>query len=277
MASSTTAWARTAEPLIWLGGAGHEIRRDSSYWFDCARRPEPSHLVLQLTLRGAGYYRRGRTGTLLTPGMAFLDVIPGPFQYGYPPEGREPYELVFVGFRGSAVDGWRRRIARSFGNVVNVGLEGRTASQMLALARGGRDNIDRYLMSAKLYQLLMTLLSELSHHRAADTRMNRALERIAAGAPDPAFTMNALAEEMGCSREHFSRRFRAATGVGPRDYLIQHRLRLAGRMLREGDQKLETIARVCGLGSANYFCRLFRRRVGVTPAQFRAQPWLAGP
>jgi AraC-like DNA-binding protein len=277
MASSTTAWARTGEPLIWPGGAGHEVRRDSSYWFDCARRTEPPHLVLQLTLCGAGYYRRGRAGTLLTPGMAFLDVIPGPFQYGYPPEGRGPYELVFVGFSGAAADAWHRRIVRSFGHVLNLGLEGQTASLMLALARGRRENADRYLMSAKLYQLLMTLLSELGHRRAADTRMDRALHRIAAGAPDPAFTISALAEEMDCSREHFSRRFRAATGVGPHDYLTQHRLRLAGRMLREGNEKLETIARASGLGSANYFCRLFRRRVGVTPAQFRAQPWLAGP
>jgi AraC-like DNA-binding protein len=277
MAFSTTAWARTGEPLIWPAGAGVEVRRDPSYWFDCARRTEPPHLVLQLTLSGAGFYRRGRAGTLLTPGMAFLDLIPGPFQYGLPPDGRGAYELVFIGFRGAAADAWHRRIVRSFGNILNVGLEGQTVSLMLALARGRRENADRYLMSAKLYQLLMTLLSELSHRRAADTRMDHAVHRIVAAAHDPAFTITALARELDCSREHFSRRFRAATGVGPRDYLMQHRLRLAARMLREGNEKLEKIARASGLGSANYFCRLFRRRVGVTPAQFRAQPWLAGP
>lgn len=276
MSSSLAAWARTNEPLLWLAGAGHEVRRDDSYRFNAARRGDQPHTVLQLTLSGAGFYRRRRR-VLLGRGMAFLDVIPGPFHYGFASGQEQPYELVYVSMHGTAVDQWRRRIVRSFGNILHIEPDGSAASLMLDIARNNRRSDDRYLNSARVYQLLMTLMSELRRRQAAGTRMDHVMQFIAAAAGDPDFSVSRLAREMDMSREHFSRRFRQAVGVGPRDYLAQHRLRHAARMMRDGDEKLDNIARACGLGSANYLCRLFRRRVGVTPAQFRARPWLAGP
>jgi AraC-like DNA-binding protein len=121
-------------------------------------------------------------------------------------------------------------------------------------------------------------MSTLSRSRVATTpRVQRALSILSRRAHDPTLGVQDLAEEVGCSREYLARQFRAATGVSPSDYLTQQRLRLAARRMRSGDEKLEAIARACGFAGANYLCRVFRQRVGVTPAQFRRQPWMAGP
>ncbi len=275
-------WVRTTEPLLWLTGAGHEVRNNARYAFDCRRRPDRPHYVLQLTLAGVGFYENARRGrSLIRPGMAFFDHIPGAFRYGYPPDAHEPYDLLYVGFGGATAARWCRRIIRSFGNVLDFGQPdvNPIAPLMRALAHPvAGASADQYTVSAQLYQLLMIVTSTLSRSRVETApRIRRAVEILSRRAHDPSLSVHHLAGEVGCSREYLARQFRAATGVSPSDYLTQQRLRLAARRMRSGDEKLETIARACGFAGANYLCRVFRQRVGVTPAQFRRHPWMAGP
>ena len=84
-----------------------------------------------------------------------------------------------------------------------------------------------------------------------------------------------IARELDCSREHLTRQFKVATGVSPSDYLLQHRLRIAARELRHERRQAGTDrATCCGFSGANYFCRAFHRYQGLTPRQFRSQPWV---
>lgn len=278
--SAPGPWVRTGEPLLWLGGCGREVQTDTGYLYDCARRSDRPHWCLQLTLAGAGFHRRNRTRTLLTPGRAFLERIPGPFHYGYPREAGEPYELAYVSMVGPESQRWCERIVRAFGPVLDLGEQNPVAPLMLAIIREPhpRDPGDRYLMSSRLYHLLMTVQSVLSRSRLeALPRVAGAVELATRRAGEARFNVEAMARSMGCSREHLARRFRAAAGVSPSNFLLQQRLRLAAQALRNGEDKLESIARRCGFASANYLCRQFRQHVGVTPTQFRRQLWLAMP
>jgi len=47
--------------------------------------------------------------------------------------------------------------------------------------------------------------------------------------------------------------------------------------LRRTDDKLDTIALACGFAGANYFCRIFRKHFGLTPAEFRRRPTIMMP
>ena len=102
----------------------------------------------------------------------------------------------------------------------------------------------------------------------------QAIEVIETEGRDRGFNVTRLAQQMDVSREHLGRLFKAALGVTPLDYLTQHRLRLSVDALRNGDEKLESVARRCGFSGANYLCRAFRRQFHVTPAEFRSRPWL---
>lgn len=278
--SAPGPWVRTAEPLCWLLGAGHETRTHPSYRYDCIKRRGFPQWVLQLTLQGQGFYQDSRGRTLLGPGMAFLNRIPGRFHYGYPPECREPYEQVYVSLSGADVDCWARRLTRSFGHVLRFGAENEIAGLMLAIVRQRAEQLrqDRYLASAQVYQLLMAILSTLNRTRVETAPLLReAMALIAWEGLESGFNVKTLAERLDCSREHLARLFRQTAGVGPLDYLTQHRLRSAATRLRDSDEKLQEIARRCGFSGANYFCRVFRKYVGVSPAQFRTRPWLSVP
>ncbi len=67
-----------------------------------------------------------------------------------------------------------------------------------------------------------------------DPSIAGALERIHAE-PERAWTVAALAQQVGLSRAGFARRFAHAVGVPPLTYLTNWRMAIAGRLLRETD------------------------------------------
>jgi transcriptional regulator GlxA family with amidase domain len=73
----------------------------------------------------------------------------------------------------------------------------------------------------------------------------------------------------GLAERSFTRRFREATGMAPLEYVHTLRLEEAKQMLESGDAPVEGIANEVGYEDAAFFSRLFRRKVGLTPVQYR--------
>jgi transcriptional regulator GlxA family with amidase domain len=73
----------------------------------------------------------------------------------------------------------------------------------------------------------------------------------------------------GLTERSFIRRFRDATGMTPLDYVHALRLEEAKQMLETSEQSIEAIANEVGYEDTSFFGRLFRRRVGIAPGQYR--------
>lgn len=73
----------------------------------------------------------------------------------------------------------------------------------------------------------------------------------------------------GLAERTFKRRFAHATGMGPLDYVQHLRLEEAKQMLESGDASIESIAFEAGYSDTSFFNRLFRRKVLMSPAQYR--------
>ena len=73
----------------------------------------------------------------------------------------------------------------------------------------------------------------------------------------------------GLSERTFTRRFSKATGMSPLDYIHALRLEEAKQILETEDLPVEAVALEVGYQDNGFFGRLFRRRVGMTPAQYR--------
>ena len=78
-----------------------------------------------------------------------------------------------------------------------------------------------------------------------------------------------LAKLAGVSPATFSRRFKKANGVGLESYLQELRLSEARRLLRAGSLPVSRIAASCGFKSESYFVRLFRKKMQVSPGEYR--------
>jgi transcriptional regulator GlxA family with amidase domain len=78
-----------------------------------------------------------------------------------------------------------------------------------------------------------------------------------------------LAGHAGLSPRHLQRRFAAEMGTPPASYVERVRVESARRALTEGNDPVEAIARRCGFGTAETLRRVFQRRLGVAPSEYR--------
>jgi transcriptional regulator GlxA family with amidase domain len=79
----------------------------------------------------------------------------------------------------------------------------------------------------------------------------------------------AMVRLSGLAERSFKRRFKAATGMAPLEYVHTLRLEEAKHRLESTDAPIEAIAEEVGYEDAGFFSRLFRRQVNLTPAQYR--------
>lgn len=78
-----------------------------------------------------------------------------------------------------------------------------------------------------------------------------------------------LAEMAAMSPRTFFRRFRAATGQTPYDWLLQERINVAKELLESTALSIDRVAYDAGFGAADTLRHHFRRLVGTTPNDFR--------
>ena len=83
-------------------------------------------------------------------------------------------------------------------------------------------------------------------------------------------TIEKIAAEVEYSPSHFMRFFKQETGHSFIEYLNDYRISYAGYLLKESSEPVGQIASRCGFDNFSYFIRLFKRKYGVTPKEYRA-------
>jgi transcriptional regulator GlxA family with amidase domain len=95
-------------------------------------------------------------------------------------------------------------------------------------------------------------------------------------------SVSTLASELGVSRRSLERRFRAATGNSPGEYLQRVRVESAKKALEATDSPVSEIAQAVGYGDVPSFRKLFARSTGLSPARYRrryasSSPYVSRP
>lgn len=84
------------------------------------------------------------------------------------------------------------------------------------------------------------------------------------------FDMSILSKEMGLSRSSFYAKFKSLTGMTPKDFVLNYKLKVAAKWLREKPQmQIIEIAEQVGFESARHFSRCFKEQFHLTPNDFR--------
>ena len=86
---------------------------------------------------------------------------------------------------------------------------------------------------------------------------------------DEDLSLPALARHAALSERHFSRVFRAETGMTVAAYVEAARIEAAQRLLESTRDGLDRIARTCGFGTVETMHRTFNRTIRVTPGEYR--------
>lgn len=88
---------------------------------------------------------------------------------------------------------------------------------------------------------------------------------------DQKLSLEDMAASVALSRFHFCRRFRQSTGFSPHDFVIRQRVELAKTLLARTKESGPDVAIRCGFADQSHLTRVFKKHVGVTPGQYRAQ------
>lgn len=88
---------------------------------------------------------------------------------------------------------------------------------------------------------------------------------------DKSISVDILADKANMSRRTFDRKFRASFNLSPKEWLTQQRIERAKGLLEAETHSIERLATMAGFDNATTLRHHFRRLVGVSPQQYRAQ------
>lgn len=83
------------------------------------------------------------------------------------------------------------------------------------------------------------------------------------------FQLDALAQAVHVSPNYASYIFRQTTGKTIMEFLTDRRLKQACILLKTTDGSVQEIGEKSGWPNFNYFCSIFKKRMGMTPKQYR--------
>ncbi|MEC2346567.1 helix-turn-helix domain-containing protein, partial [Paenibacillus barengoltzii] len=82
-------------------------------------------------------------------------------------------------------------------------------------------------------------------------------------------SMEQTAEYVNLSPYYFSKLFKLQTGENFSDYLTRLRIEEAKRLIAERSLSLKEICYEVGYKDPNYFSRVFKKAVGISPSEYR--------
>ena len=78
-----------------------------------------------------------------------------------------------------------------------------------------------------------------------------------------------IADSVNISEDYLTRIFKKDMGISPWDYLNRYRIQLAMTLLRTSGKTINEVASETGFQDQAYFCRVFKKIVGVAPGKVR--------
>jgi AraC family transcriptional regulator of arabinose operon len=254
-----------------LRSIGYSRETDSeTYRFDNANRGRG--WLFQYTLEGRGHFFDGDAGAehVLVPGEGFLAPLTSHTRYWLAPA--EEWEFVYVIFSGEQAEYHARRLLDAWGYVCELPMRSAPVRALYETYRAMVDGRtpDEYVASAALYRFLMEFSS--IRHTARETvppQLERARRHIKEHFARGDLGIDELAEVAGFSRYHFTRLFKRHVGMAPYAYLLRLRLSRATERIGSSKDPIKQIALEVGFNDYAYFCNVFKKYAGSTPAGMR--------
>lgn len=223
---------------------------------------------------------RSQTRRMIPPGGLF--ILPGEMDFGVRLEGELDSLHLYLrrsvvaevaedlGLSGATAADLRPRLGDRDPLIEQIGLSVREA-----LHEGGATS------SMYIDYLARMLAAQLLRKHSASgprgdpaapgalrrTQLQQALDYMEAHMSETV-ALTDVAAALDLSAGSFARRFKAATGLPPHQYLMRMRTERAKRLLRR-NESIAQVALSCGFAHQEHLTTIFRRLTGSTPATYR--------
>lgn len=255
----------TSHDYIWNG-----LDRKDYIWNGKERKD--NHCLLQYTLSGEGEIEIGEDIHKLRSGDAFFVDIPSDHCYRLPDSSPE-WEVVYIEFSKDAASLFHK-IYNIKGHVAHLEKESSAVKSIINIYElAVEDKLkDIYQNSKYAYELIMDLLSYLaqeSKNKVLPSKIEQGKKFI-----DENFNrqigLDDIADYVNLSKFHFTREFEKEVGMTPGKYLTKVRIEKSiDLLIFSKTTNIESIARQVGFTCSNYFSKVFKKAIGMSPLEFR--------
>lgn len=124
--------------------------------------------------------------------------------------------------------------------------------------------------SYKLLEILTSLSENAGKDSSVVKRLSASIDYIH-GNFDREISVSSLAELEHLSVSRYYTLFKENTGYSPSEYIIILRINRACTLMLQSDMTVKEIAALVGYHDAFYFSRLFKKYMGISPAEYKKQ------
>lgn len=233
-------------------------------------RVYPNH-NFSFILKGCGTFHSRFGDHHIKPGNGYF--IEGGSTVSYEADSEDPWEYVFVNFRGDWCDGFLELCGISaehpvFSFPLNEGML-RILNELLHASCESRSaGFDTW---GYFFILLAKLIASTGSVTVDDASARRTQDmvRYIESNFDRNITVQELSKRFFIDRSGIYRFFKRDFGISPKAYILRCRLNYAIQRLREEDVGITEIALSCGFFDRAHFNKRFAEFYGMTPGEYR--------
>jgi AraC-like DNA-binding protein len=245
-------------------------------WYDITME----HYAINLASRGHLHFLDVRGKTVRIESPVFYWTFPG-IRYQYGCSDRSPWAHHWIAFKGPRVEqfiqkGLLPRITeKNWKSIKEIDRLKRDFHILLDYLNG------QSYGTARAIHLLEGLLLQIQEqdsiaapHAPHYEELHKLKDSIDS-APEEEWNFFSIAHTFCISYSSFRRLFHNCLRMAPQAYVINARLNKAASQLRTGTTAIKVAASRAGIEDVYYFSKLFKKKFGVTPSQYR-RLFLAG-
>ena len=181
-----------------------------------------------------------------------------------------PWSIQWIGLYGQTVDNCVKSLSISGDNpIIHVKQyhELKLLIDELYSISGNRFEDARYYQISLIYKFFSLLFQ--NSNQKIKTDIVTSAKKIIDYNFDKELSVVTIAESLYTDTSYLIRKFTEKQGISPKEYIIEKRLVLAKKLLRETDSSVIEISNSVGYSDQFYFSRIFKKKVGMSPTAYR--------
>jgi AraC family transcriptional regulator, arabinose operon regulatory protein len=234
------------------------------------------HYKIHYIFSGQGTFINNGHSYSLGPGQGFL-ICPKHVA-SYKADDKNPWTYAWVAFNGKNARMYLNKIGLSLDNPIYDCDQGNLLQECFNQMFNASKNNKHYGKDLRLLSFLYLFLSILTESSNAayqpkktnpkEYYINRAMEFIQTNYSRE-IGVNEIATYLGLNRNYMTKIFNATIGMTPQTYLIEFRMDKACELLKETNLSIGEISNSIGYSDLLLFSRMFKRRRGLSPKNYR--------
>ena len=235
--------------------------------------------VIHYILDGSGIYKVDGHSFYLEAGQGFI-IEPNVLTF-YQADKKRPWSYVWVGFSGPRAPEYLSYLGFNHNHLDFKSSESeRIRNLVFQMLNSGKNSPkNEFYLHGLFFEFFSCLIDEnmpqqqedLDHDRQTTNRYLREAIAYIQQHFSEGLRISDLADHVAVSRGYLYQIFNETLGMSPKQYLTNFCMTRATELLTLEDLPVEEVAKSCGYPNPVAFSALFRKRMGLSPTQYRTQ------